>query len=126
MVLCFFSFRQGRRHTSVMKMQKKKWHSGLILQQRASSRRTSLSDSRRLFCRKKGSKACRTKGKTSYCRYKQKSLLAATAALLNHLISFPKKVQVHFGQDNVQNILLKIKKNVMYLKIMYRFFRKAL
>ena len=49
---------------------------------------------------KKGSKACRTKGKTSYCRYKQKSLLAATAALLNHLISFPKKVQVHFGQDN--------------------------
>ena len=26
--------------------------------------------------------------------------MAATAALLNHLISFPKKVQVHFGQDN--------------------------
>ena len=25
--------------------------------------------------------------------------LAATAAGLNHLISFPKKVQVHFGQD---------------------------
>ena len=47
-----------------------------------------------------GRKACRTKGKTSYCRYKQKSLLAATAALLNHLITFPKKVQVHFGQDN--------------------------
>ena len=46
-----------------------------------------------------GRKACRTKGKTSYCRYKQKSLLAATAALLIHLISFPKKVQVHFGQD---------------------------
>ena len=43
-------------------------------------------------------KACRTKGKTSYCRYKQKSLLAATAALLNHLISFLKTVQVHFGQ----------------------------
>ena len=38
--------------------------------------------------------------KTSYCRYKQKSLLAATAAGLKHLISFPKKVQVHFGQDN--------------------------
>ena len=34
-----------------------------------------------------------------FCRYKQKSLLAATAAGLNHLISFPKKVQVHFGQD---------------------------
>ena len=42
----------------------------------------------------------KTKGKTSYCRYKQKSLLAATAAGLNHLISFPKKVQVHFGQDS--------------------------
>lgn len=27
--------------------------------------------------------------------------MAATAALLNHLISFPKKVQVHFGQDNI-------------------------
>lgn len=26
--------------------------------------------------------------------------MAATAAGLNHLISFPKKVQVHFGQDN--------------------------
>ena len=26
--------------------------------------------------------------------------MAATAALLIHLISFPKKVQVHFGQDN--------------------------
>lgn len=25
--------------------------------------------------------------------------MAATAAGLNHLISFPKKVQVHFGQD---------------------------
>ena len=34
-------------------------------------------------------------------RYKQKSLLAATAALLIHLISFPKKVQVHFGQDTM-------------------------
>ena len=38
--------------------------------------------------------------KTEIKRYKQKSLLAATAALLNHLISFPKKVQVHFGQDS--------------------------
>lgn len=26
--------------------------------------------------------------------------MTATAAGLNHLISFPKKVQVHFGQDN--------------------------
>ena len=39
------------------------------------------------------------KRKTSYCRYQQKSLSAATAALLIHLISFLKKVQVHFGQD---------------------------
>ena len=27
--------------------------------------------------------------------------MAASAAGLNHLISFPKKVQVHFGQDNI-------------------------
>ena len=27
--------------------------------------------------------------------------MAATAAGLNHLISFPKKVQVHFGQNNL-------------------------
>ena len=49
------------------------------------------------------------KRKTSYCRYQQKSLSAATAALLNHLISFLKKVQVHFGQDKLKNRkLLKI------------------
>ena len=35
--------------------------------------------------------------------------MAATAALLNHLISFLKKVQVHFGQDKLKNRkLLKI------------------
>ena len=28
--------------------------------------------------------------------------MAATAAGLNHLISFPKKVQVHFGQDTIK------------------------
>ncbi|MBQ5571180.1 MAG: hypothetical protein IIT45_12180, partial [Treponema sp.] len=39
-------------------------------------------------------------------RYQQKSLLAATAAGLNHLISFPKKVQVHFGQDNLIDCIL--------------------
>ena len=75
-----------------------------FLQQRATSRRTSLSDSSGLFWRQKRIKACRTKGKTSYCRYQQKSLLAATAAGLNHLISFPKKVQVHFGQDKYNRI----------------------
>ena len=30
--------------------------------------------------------------------------MAATAAGLNHLISFPKKVQVHFGQNTFKNI----------------------
>ncbi len=30
--------------------------------------------------------------------------MAATAAGLIHLISFPKKVQVHFGQDNFKDI----------------------
>ncbi len=36
---------------------------------------------------------------TSVMKMQKKSLLAATAAGLNHLIRFPKKVQVHFGQD---------------------------
>lgn len=69
-----------------------------FLQQRTPSRRTSLSDSRRLFCRKKRKKTCEQKRNASYCRCKKKSLLVS-ATSLNHLISFFKKVQVHFGQN---------------------------
>ena len=46
-----------------------------------------------------GRKTCRQKRKTLYCRYKKKSLLVR-ATSLNYLISFYKKVQVYFGQNN--------------------------
>ncbi len=56
------------------------------------------------FCRKKDLKVntCKQKRKTLYCRYKKKSLLVR-ATSLKHLISFYKKVQVHFGQNKKQS-----------------------
>ncbi|MBQ1175223.1 MAG: hypothetical protein IIX56_02345 [Treponema sp.] len=39
--------------------------------------------------------------------------MAATAAGLNHLISFPKKVQVHFGQD-IRLVIENNKSGIFY------------
>ena len=49
--------------------------------------------------------------------------MAATAAGLNHLISFPKKVQVHFGQDTYAKAHVEISIRNMISDAKEKFYR---
>lgn len=51
---------------------------------------------------KKEARVAERREKLLTAAIKKKSLLAATVAGLKHLISFPKKVQVHFGQNSIK------------------------